>query len=145
MERAVVITRGMRDADPQETPSLHLWLLMIEPLSQIYTDTGDRKRANAMHDRIMRDYPQLIEQSGDVAGMRRSFSSALHIVGGTYYNLQDYGRACAAWRAARTQLAWLNANGKFTDADEARKANIGQYLTSSCENGVPRTGMDASI
>lgn len=145
MERGVAIAAKMREADPDDASALHLWLLMIEPLAQIYMDAGDRAETFAMHEQLLTHYPRLIALSGDAPGMRRSFSSALRIIGGNDYNLRAFPQACAAWREARAQLQWLAANGGHTESDKARKADIDHYLASSCEKGPPRAGMGASI
>lgn len=145
MLRAVEIAQAMRDADPDDASSLHLWLLMIEPLAQMYADVDDRANARALHGQLLDQYPRLIALSGDVPGMRRSFSSALRIIGGNEYNLREFTRACTAWREARVQLQWLAANSEFTVSDERRKADIDHYLASSCENGRPRAGMGSEI
>lgn len=144
--RAVAAAKKLRDADPADAASAHLWLIVSEVQAQILMDLGRRAEAFAVNDVLMASYRRLVDMSGDAPGMRRSYSSALRSIGEVFYNGADYGRACTAWRESSALLDWLEAKGALTDTDRNNgRVRVRHLLKSACDGGAPRPGMGKTI
>ena len=139
IDRAAALATRMRDADPNDAAIARTWLVVSELQSQILADAKRYDEAFVIHDRLVEGYRRLITLSGDAAGIRRNFSSALRIIGGNYYNGGAYARACEAWRQSTDLIGWLEANGELTGADKKRREGLEGYRAKACD--PPRPGL----
>lgn len=138
--RAVAAASVLRDRDPNDAGSAHIYAITAEVQAQVLMDLGRRDEAFATNAAVDREYARLVALSGDAPGMRRSWSAALRTIGGNYYNGGDYGRACAAWTQSRDLLRWIDAHGALTETDRKNGvANVDRYLAGACV-GVPHPG-----
>ena len=145
IERAVAIARSVRDGDRADAAAALLWLLAVEVQAQIYADAGRTADTLALGEAMKREYRRLIPLAGDAAGMHRNFYAALRTIGGDYYNVHSYDRACTTWREADEHLTWLEKNVQLTATDRGGRADITEYLAKACDGGGPRAGLGPLI
>jgi eukaryotic-like serine/threonine-protein kinase len=144
IERAVAAATILRDTDREDAGSAELWLVTSEVQAQILMDQGRRSEAYAVHRNLVREFRRLVVLSGEVAGMRRKFSTALVTIGVNYYNGGDYGLACESWTESRSLLAWLEAKKTMSDSDRRNHLpRVIELLTKACN--PPRQGLERQL
>jgi eukaryotic-like serine/threonine-protein kinase len=133
IQRAVAAATALRDIDRDDTASSELWLVTSEVQAQIFMDLRRRRDAYTIHQELVAEYRRLILLSGNVAGMRRKFSTALVTIGVNYHNGGDYILACQAWTESRALLAWLEANKSLSDYDRRNHLpRVVELIAQSC-------------
>lgn len=139
--RAADLTERLRRADPNDEASARMWLVVAELQAQILMDGQRVPETFALHDRILAEYRRLLPLSGDAAGIRRNFSSALRVIGADRYRGANYPGACTAWRESLALITWLSAHRDLTSSDKTRKDHVDGYIAKACDNGGPRKGL----
>ena len=146
IEEAAQLARSLRDSDPASSGAARLYGVVGEVRAQILGDLGRYQESFAATEEVVDVFRHLVELSDGAVGQRRGLAVVLNTAGGNFYNGGAYGRACNAWREAKSILEALDAEGALAELDRNETlAETRNYYTKSCEGGPPRAGLGEEL
>ena len=139
VDRGVMITRQMRTKDPADRGALGLFAIVGEVRAMVLADLRRFPESYVMADEVVAAHRQIVRQSDNAPGPRRSMAATLKSVGGVYHNGRRYAQACTTWAEARDVYRVLDREGKLTGFDRTNAApELASWMRDSCD--PPRAG-----
>lgn len=142
IEESVALARRLKDRDPADAGALRLYGMVSEVYAQVLADRRLYRESFATTEDAVGVYRELVELADGSPGARRGLAMVLRTGGGNYYNGGAYGRACGAWREAKSILEGLEREGALSQTDRNNSlAEMTDFVRRSCDNGPPRRGV----